>query len=462
MKRILAMAISVVLVATMAIGGSIAYLTDTDDAINVMTLGKVDIEQIEQERDENNELIDITNPEEMGPLLPAVSIADGSWTPDEDGYWPESLHGAIDKVVTVENTGTTPAYVRTYFAFEADASMGIEHIEINWNNGADSPWLIEEMGPAVIDGKNYVVFVATLKEALAAESTTAHSLRQVAMASEATNEYVESFGGNYEILVLTQAVQSDNFDTAYEALADADKASYDNSAAKYALSVAFEGELPWENSDSLNIAEVTDINSFYTALRNTDVDIISMAAGEYNFVGQQARLSYLPANQINIGSAPTGAKNVSGSGIYFWRPVTVIGSGSDTVIKVGNGTGSNWAVDAPIDSQAFICVDSDNVTFKNLTINNASTNNTLGNWTNSKPTIKVVDEMDGSHSVANFTLENVVFKGNGKYDIELNNASNAVFNNVSSTSSAYIKLYKKSPSTATKNGETVTGTYVGW
>ena len=47
MKKILAMVLSLALVATMAISGSIAYLQDTDEAVNVMTLGYVYIDGTE-------------------------------------------------------------------------------------------------------------------------------------------------------------------------------------------------------------------------------------------------------------------------------------------------------------------------------------------------------------------------------------------------------------------------------
>lgn len=36
----------------MSLGGTIAYLTDTDEAVNVMTLGKVRIEQLEMQHAE--------------------------------------------------------------------------------------------------------------------------------------------------------------------------------------------------------------------------------------------------------------------------------------------------------------------------------------------------------------------------------------------------------------------------
>ena len=52
-KKYLLTGLSFVLVAAVAIGGTLAYLTSQDSDVNVMTLGNVDIEQIEQERDAN-------------------------------------------------------------------------------------------------------------------------------------------------------------------------------------------------------------------------------------------------------------------------------------------------------------------------------------------------------------------------------------------------------------------------
>ena len=43
-RKILTLALSICMVAILAIGGSLAYLTDTDKDVNVMTLGSVEIE----------------------------------------------------------------------------------------------------------------------------------------------------------------------------------------------------------------------------------------------------------------------------------------------------------------------------------------------------------------------------------------------------------------------------------
>ena len=56
MKKFIALLLTVVLTATVVISATVAYLQDEDSDVNVMTLGNVKIEQIEQERDENGKL----------------------------------------------------------------------------------------------------------------------------------------------------------------------------------------------------------------------------------------------------------------------------------------------------------------------------------------------------------------------------------------------------------------------
>ena len=50
MKKIITFLLVVTLTASLAIGGTTAYLNDEDEDVNVMTLGNVYIDQIEQER----------------------------------------------------------------------------------------------------------------------------------------------------------------------------------------------------------------------------------------------------------------------------------------------------------------------------------------------------------------------------------------------------------------------------
>ena len=50
MKKIIAWLLVLTLTAAVSIGATLAYLTDTDEDVNVMTLGKVKIDQLEFER----------------------------------------------------------------------------------------------------------------------------------------------------------------------------------------------------------------------------------------------------------------------------------------------------------------------------------------------------------------------------------------------------------------------------
>ena len=48
-KKILLIASLVIILAMLAIGGSLAWFTDNDEATNVFTIGSVEIDQIEQQ-----------------------------------------------------------------------------------------------------------------------------------------------------------------------------------------------------------------------------------------------------------------------------------------------------------------------------------------------------------------------------------------------------------------------------
>ena len=93
MKKICLMALSLVLVAALSIGGTLAYLTDRDNETNVFTVGNVDIELNEDF-------------EQGAELLPGKYI---------------------DKVPTIENVGSNDAWVWMTFAIPSALD--------NWNQG---------------------------------------------------------------------------------------------------------------------------------------------------------------------------------------------------------------------------------------------------------------------------------------------------------------------------------------
>ena len=218
MKRTLWKLIAVFLAVLMSTGGTIAYLQDVDKDVNVMTLDRVEIDLIEQERDEDGDLVDF---QDNHRLVPGVHKDD--LTVDKDGYWTD-VRNEVDKIVTVKNTGKAPAYIRVWFAFEVtdEDSFFDEKLHLN-RNTSDWDWVFLKDANGGYryleqDGVRYVVAAATYPEILEANEVTPVSLRQVLLDRSATNADYLKLGDKYSILVVAQGMQTDGFDTANEAL----------------------------------------------------------------------------------------------------------------------------------------------------------------------------------------------------------------------------------------------------
>lgn len=91
-KKIVTVVALAVAVLAIAVGGTLAWFSDTDEVKNVFTVGSVDIEQIEVFEQESQ-------------LLPVVGTDP---TVATDHY--------IEKNVTVKSLGENPAYVQTFVA----------------------------------------------------------------------------------------------------------------------------------------------------------------------------------------------------------------------------------------------------------------------------------------------------------------------------------------------------------
>ena len=186
MKKKLAATLSVVLILGLAVLGILAYLTSEDGDVNVMTLGNVQIEQHEDF--------------DMGTdLYPGVEVK---------------------KEVTVENTGESDVYVRTLVAFEVIESdtfdYGFAFNDLAYDfTGWGVPAVTYDF---VKDGVKYQAIELVHKTSVAAGATTDPSLTKVVLAETCTNEDMEALGGTYEVLVLSQAVQTAGFTDPITAL----------------------------------------------------------------------------------------------------------------------------------------------------------------------------------------------------------------------------------------------------
>jgi predicted ribosomally synthesized peptide with SipW-like signal peptide len=227
-RKLLIAIISVVLVALISIGATLAYLIATDAEDNEVTIGDVSIELLEYQRDENGNLVKFVDDK---LLLPAVTYdygqtatvskkVDGNniratvWKSDNNPY-------AEDKMVFVKNTGTlTNAYVRLCFAFEAGNYASFEqfkkkiHVNINETNW---DWTWDEK-LAEVKGMKCFIAWATYNNAIAPGEITTFGMSQIALDGEATNADTYGFGDKYDVLVLAQGIQADGMGTADKAL----------------------------------------------------------------------------------------------------------------------------------------------------------------------------------------------------------------------------------------------------
>ena len=137
MKKAISWLLVIAMTAALAVGGTLAYLTDTDEDVNVMTVGQVKIDKLEYERvdvETNGDDAKVQEFHDNKPLYPAVTDKDFNYTPGssyvdweqigKEDYtspiWdPAKINNEVDKMVFVKNKGDFDAYVRTVFAFEA-------------------------------------------------------------------------------------------------------------------------------------------------------------------------------------------------------------------------------------------------------------------------------------------------------------------------------------------------------
>lgn len=229
-KKIVSLCLIAALAATAVVGGTLAYFTDSDADVNVMSLGNIKI--VQNETDRNMDAYQ--DGQKLFPAVPAEGgLKKDSTITDTDGMsevaiWDESINNEIDKFVSVTNGGTEDAYVRTILAFETVRSYK-EGSSTEWTDLHDHFFLINgdytylrdadnNFVYATIDDTEYVLAVKTYDSPLASGETTTASLRQFAMTWDAGNEVYDFFGETYDILALSQAVQVEGFNDAATAL----------------------------------------------------------------------------------------------------------------------------------------------------------------------------------------------------------------------------------------------------
>lgn len=251
-KKLTAIFLCVALVAIAVVGASLAYFTDTDKATNTFAVGNVKIELIEQQRGENG----LVPFEQNKKLYPIVGSAQG----DKDEYGMPIAKNYVDKMVTIENTGSEKAYIRAYFAIPSalddgyetfNAGMNILHFNfgnkvadgtvtstygVEWNWQHDGKWNYFE---TTIDGIAYNVYYADYFEAVDADATTEQFVQGVYLdkSFDMKDGKPMAFGKEFTVdagwdwskvscPVFAVACQAEGFDNASDAITAAFGAQY--------------------------------------------------------------------------------------------------------------------------------------------------------------------------------------------------------------------------------------------
>ena len=187
-KKLTAVALVVCMLAIMLVGASLAYFTDTDEATNTFTAGGVKIDLIEQQVNKDGTALEAFKQDQV--LMPIVGSAQG----EKDDFGQPVAKNYVDKIVTIENTGKSDAYIRAYFAIpsalddgyetfnaglntlhfnfgnvfdENDELVSTEGVQWKWTH--DNKWNYFE---TTIDGVAYNVYFADYYQPLAANATT--------------------------------------------------------------------------------------------------------------------------------------------------------------------------------------------------------------------------------------------------------------------------------------------------
>lgn len=242
MKKVLVIALSLVLVSVLSVASTLAYLNSEKSAVNVMTAGNVQIQLNEQQRNEEGTALE--DFEQGKVLTPLVGSAQDST--NLDGFGMPKLSNYQDKIVSVTNTGASDAYVRVLVATPkvlsgGENANGALHYNYgnrvnlegkyspetydfaNWNWDYDTP-----IATVTIDGVEYDVETFIYKTALKpGEQTTAaisgfYLDRMVDYDAEKgvytfNGQDLTGFKGSVVIPVIAQATQVDGFATPFAA-----------------------------------------------------------------------------------------------------------------------------------------------------------------------------------------------------------------------------------------------------
>ena len=255
MKKKLLIGLSTLLIITVSMATSFAFLTSEEKEENIMTVGKVKIKQHEYERvvvnnewvsfgtkDSNgfypDKLQEFTQNKNIDPAYYMNNENEVMWddrtghssendpesykqswiqigAPGSNQLYDDSVRNVVDKFVFVENTGIRSAYYRTIIAMECPIGFDENLIHLNTNNQGFT-WT--DAGKTYFNDTQYCLKVATYNNELKPDTMSSPSLLQVYLDPKTSSNDVNLFKGQLEIFVYSQATTYSEQDKAEDIL----------------------------------------------------------------------------------------------------------------------------------------------------------------------------------------------------------------------------------------------------
>ena len=253
-KKILVLALTIAMVAILAVGGSLAYLTDTKTAKNTFTIGNVKIELLESSLHRENAGVanDATSTSELWSDVDKLGTGNTSPYKAGDTFYTDAQIEAnaaeytcenvklnpgqsYHKMPYVKNTGANDAYIRIRVMIPADLDTSILNSSMYTSTAMinkEFTMAYDNSGTVERDGVKYNVYTFTRIDPLAPGALTYWNVwGTIHMDADATSEKLEAlFGegkpyanGKFPVLVEADAIQADTFANATEAFAAFDK-----------------------------------------------------------------------------------------------------------------------------------------------------------------------------------------------------------------------------------------------
>jgi len=252
-KKLTALALVVVLLAVAVVGGSLAYFTDIDNATNTMVIGNVEIEIVENVKNDAGEYEDYEDEEFV--LYPVANdeVINGG-----------NINYYYNKIVRTFNTSTSKddAYIRTIVLFEKNDYLDDDFVGdgnnccvpgLHFNYFEDAEAVSVANGKTIHGAKTtnlnqvinynnneYHVVVFEEVSGLAVPYDEAlFSLNGVFMDKNITSEQITGWGKDgVEIIVFSQAIQATGltYEQAMKELGEINETNLNNWLNGYTVS----------------------------------------------------------------------------------------------------------------------------------------------------------------------------------------------------------------------------------